>query len=166
MAAKQEPAVGGETPSISDGVAGLELPSGDYALAMLVWSQQTAKAVQVLATDTRAKRKSRHEVCFSFWLRMLGNEFKTIDYRFERNFLNKVGRVSSNLLEVVQIIDHTTTRGSPKRSMSLGGSLVVAPIGGTQPLGLVLALLVQQKKTPIRCLFLLAPNAGLEPATT
>ena len=35
-----------------------------------------------------------------------------------------------------------------------------------QPLGLVLALLVQQKKTPIWCLFLLAPNAGLEPATT
>lgn len=62
---------------------------------------------------------------------MLGNEFKTIEYRFERNFLNKVGRVSSNLLEVAQIIDHTTTRGSPKRSMSLGGSLVVAPIGGT-----------------------------------
>ena len=27
--------------------------------------------------------------------------------------------------------------GSPKRSMSLGGSRVAAPIGGTQPLGLV-----------------------------
>ena len=69
---------------------------------------------------------------------MLGNEFKAIEYRFERNFLNKVGRVSSNLLEVVQIIDHTTTRGSPKRSMSLRGSLVVAAkqepaVGGEMP---------------------------------
>ena len=55
---KQEPAVGGETPSVSDGVAGLELPSGDYALAMLVWSQQTAKAVQVLATDNGQNKKT------------------------------------------------------------------------------------------------------------
>ena len=58
VAAKQEPAVGGETPSISDGVAGLELPSGDYALAMLVWSQQTAKAVQVLATPSGQNKKT------------------------------------------------------------------------------------------------------------
>ena len=78
---------------------------------------------------------------------------KTIGHCFLRSFLNKVGisdtprtqdlsqcdwlgatyagsaasrRVSSNLLEVARIIDHTTVRGSPKRSMSLGGPLVVA----------------------------------------
>ena len=79
VAAKQEPAVGGETPSISDGVAGLELPSGDYALAMLVWSQQTAKAVQVLAADTRAKQKDHRVMVFLFWLRMLGSNQRQPD---------------------------------------------------------------------------------------
>ena len=68
---------------------------------------------------------------------MLGNEFKTIDYRFERNFLNKVGRVSSNLLEVAQIIDHTTTRGFPKTKYEFRGFSCGGINGWNQPLGLV-----------------------------
>ena len=63
---------------------------------------------------------------------------KIIDNCFHRSFLNKVGRVTSNLLEVAQIIDHTTVRGSPKRSMSLGGSRVAVAkqepaVGGETP---------------------------------
>ena len=46
----------GETPSCY-GEFGLELPYGDYALAMLVWSQQTAKAEQIFAITNGAKEK-------------------------------------------------------------------------------------------------------------
>ena len=74
-----------------------------------------------------------------------------IDNRFQRVKPNKARKVPSTTLGCAMVIDYAA---------------LVAPMGGTQPLGLVLALLVQQKKTPIWCLFLLAPNAGLEPATT
>ena len=56
VAAKQEPAVAGETPSCY-GEFGLELPYGDYALAMLVWSQQTAKAEQIFAITNGGNKK-------------------------------------------------------------------------------------------------------------
>ena len=61
---------------------------------------------------------------------------KTIGYCFRRSFLHKVGSKSS--LKKTMACDHTTTRGSPKRSMSLGGSLVVAAkqepaVGGETP---------------------------------
>ena len=49
---------GGETPSCY-GEFRLELPYGDYALAMLVWSQQTAKAEQIFAI-TNGNNKKRH----------------------------------------------------------------------------------------------------------
>ena len=64
---------------------------------------------------------------------------------------NKARRVPRLLLEKTKAIDYAT---------------LAAPIGGTEPLGLVLALLVQQKKDTDLVSFLLAPNAGLEPATT
>ena len=46
----------GETPSCY-GEFGLELPYGDYALAMLVWSQQTAKAEQIFAITNGGNKK-------------------------------------------------------------------------------------------------------------
>ena len=64
---------GGETPSCY-GEFRLELPYGDYALAMLVWSQQTAKAEQIFAI-TNGNNKKKTPIWRLFcWLRMLGNE--------------------------------------------------------------------------------------------
>ena len=60
---------------------------------------------------------------------------------------NKARKVPSTALGCAMVVDYATVRGSPKRSMSLGGPRMAAPIGGTQPLGFVLALLVEQKKT-------------------
>ena len=51
---------------------------------------------------------------------------KTINNCFRRSFLNKVGRVTSLALGKAQLIDHTTARGSPKRSVSFGGSRLAA----------------------------------------
>ena len=56
----------------------------------------------------------------------LGNEFETIKYRFKRNFLHEARRVTSLSLRKASPIDYAPVRGSPKRSMSLGGPRVAA----------------------------------------
>ena len=48
---------------------------------------------------------------------------------FRRSFLQKVRSKSS--LNKTTTYDHVTVRGSPKRSMSLGGPRMAAPIGET-----------------------------------
>ena len=53
---------------------GLEPLFEDYALASLVWSQQTASAEQIRAITNEAKQKGHQKVSFLFWLRMLGNK--------------------------------------------------------------------------------------------
>ena len=104
---------GGETPSCY-GEFRLELPYGDYALAMLVWSQQTAKAEQLFAI-TNGNNKKRHR----FGVFFVGSEcwetrMKIIDNCFHRSFLHKVGSEAS--LNKTMTRDHTTG---------------AAPIGGT-----------------------------------
>ena len=83
-------------------------------------------------------------------------KMKTINYCFHRSFLHKARisdtprtRVTRSAIGLVELMqgakrvageaslnktksrDYATIRGSTKRSMSLGGSRVVAPIGGT-----------------------------------
>ena len=76
---------------------GLEPLFEDYALATLVWSQQTASAEQIRAITNEAKQKGHQKVSSCFGSECWGTRTKTIKYCFSRSSLHKVGRVPSRV---------------------------------------------------------------------